>query len=97
MSNKKFLREFGGLCLLVVGIFVGLWFFIENVDYIETHISSLDFETGTVNVVTIIYIDSNPVKGYSKTVNYCDRKTTKKEMKAEAKAVLREFKRVNCE
>lgn len=97
MSNKKFLKEFGGLCLLVVSICVGLWFFIENVDYVETDISSLDFEAGTVNVVTVIYIDSDPVKGYSKTVDYCDRKTAKKEMKAEAKVVLREFKKGNCE
>ena len=75
---------------------VGIWHITENADYVTMSISSVDLEAGTVDVQATIHIDDNPVLGYSNTVDYCDRKEARKELKAKAKATIKEFKGKNC-
>jgi hypothetical protein len=93
MGNKQFLKGFFSVFGACIVICVGMWYFFENVDYVETSISSLDYKAGTVEVTAILHIDDDPVIGFSKTADYCDRKIAKKEMKQKAKAALKEFKR----
>jgi hypothetical protein len=96
MSNKRFLKEFGALVFIMAVFVISVLYIIENVDYVETYTSNLDFAEGTVQVTAIIHVDDDPVKGLTRTVDYCDRKIEKKKLKAEAKEILKEFKKGNC-
>ena len=91
MGNKTFLRGFFTTFIAIILFCVGIWFITENADYVSTSIGSLDFETGTVEVQATIYIDDDRVMGYVKTVDYCDRKETKKELKQKGRATIKEI------
>ena len=95
MSNRETLKQLLGLLLLLGVLGIGLWIFIENVDYVETTMYNVNLEESTIEIQATIYIDSDPVRAYKKTVDYCDRKVEKKKLRKETKIILKEFKSEN--